>query len=347
MIFMKANKFQFTAGFFAVVFLLAVSGGSLWAGGGRESAAQSDSSGEKPLKIRIGTDSGVFSYPFRVADRQGFFKKYNIDADISTYAYGIDTINAAILGETESAQGMDYAVASRFSESNRLRIVAYVGGYGYDSSELVVHDNNIKTPADLRGKRLGVSKGTVNEYIWALLLDKFGLTAKNVEQLYFSSNAELITAYQAGHVDSIWAGSTIWSAVNEVPNNRSLGDYSLIDFKMRGYLMFDADFIAKNPAAIDQVLRALDEATEYIKANHQQTARLIYEELRIPEAGALDDIEKFQFDLRLYDEDLNHLTNVANWSIDNGLIRNRYNIRNFVDVEPLRRIFPERLRVTN
>jgi NitT/TauT family transport system substrate-binding protein len=331
----------------AVLPVLVLTGIVLIGASGCSKKTAAASAASDALTVRIGTDSGVFSYQIRVAKNQGFFEKYHIDADVSTYAYGIDTINAAILGETDAAQGMDYAVASRFSESNKLRIVAYVGGYGYNASELVVRDNSIKTPADLKGRKLGVTKGTVNEYVWGLLLKTYHLTPKDVQQVYLSSNAELIAAYYSRDVDSIWAGSTIWDAASEIPNNRSLGDYSLIDFKMRGYFMLDADFIAQHPDGAARLLKALDEANEYIKQNPKQTARLIYEELKIPETGALDDIQKFQFDLRLYQEDLDHITNVANWSIENGLIKNRYDIRDFVDIKPLQNAFPDKVTVTN
>ncbi|MDR1650355.1 MAG: hypothetical protein LBR87_01050, partial [Synergistaceae bacterium] len=63
------------------------------------------------LKIRVGADSSSFSYQFRVAEGAGIFDKYDIDAEVFTFSSGIDTLNAAILGETDSAQAADFAVA--------------------------------------------------------------------------------------------------------------------------------------------------------------------------------------------------------------------------------------------
>ena len=50
------------------------------------------------LKIRVGADSSSFSYQFRVAEGAGIFEKYDIDAEVFTFSYGIDTLNAAIRG---------------------------------------------------------------------------------------------------------------------------------------------------------------------------------------------------------------------------------------------------------
>ncbi len=55
----------------------------------------SASAASDALTIRVGADSAAFSYQFRVAKKAGIFDKYHINAEISTFSYGIDTLNAA------------------------------------------------------------------------------------------------------------------------------------------------------------------------------------------------------------------------------------------------------------
>jgi NitT/TauT family transport system substrate-binding protein len=300
---------------------------------------------EKPFVIRVGADSANFSYQFRVAKKAGIFDKYNIKAEIFTFSYGIDTINAAILGETDSAEAMDFAAASRFSDSNKLRILATITTSVPGGSHLYTRNNDIKSPADLKGKRIGVQKATANEYTWARLFEKYGLNKNEVSHVYLGSNAELLAAYQSNEIDAFWVGADVEKAILEIPSSRNLGDNSLSGYLSRGYLLLDADVIAKDPAGVERFLKALDEATTYIKEHPDETARIAYEDLKIPLDAALKSISAINYELRLSQEDLDQITDVANWSIENGLIKNRYNINDVVDLRPLRNALPGRVTV--
>ncbi|MDR1955612.1 MAG: ABC transporter substrate-binding protein [Treponema sp.] len=316
-------------------------------GGSAAASVSAVSAAESPFVIRVGVDSHPFSFQFRVAKQAGLFDQYNINADISTFSYGIDTINAAILGETDSAEAMDFAVASRFSESNKLRVLAAITTANPDGSHLYVRNNDIRSPVDFVGKKIGVQKATANEYTWARFFEKHGVDKNKVNYVYLSSNAELMAAYQANEIDAFWVSADLEKAVNEIPASRNLGNLDLTGYLQRGFLLLDADIIARNPAGVERFLKALDDATTFIKEHPEETAQIAYDDLKLPVDAALKGILAQNYELRLSQEDLDQITSVANWSIDNGLIKNRYNIRDFVDLTPLRNALPERVTVTN
>ncbi|MDR1661574.1 MAG: ABC transporter substrate-binding protein [Azoarcus sp.] len=309
-------------------------------------AAESASgTADAPLKIRLGVDSYSFSFQFRVAQGAGIFKKHGIDAEISTYSFGIDTIDAAILGQTDSAQGMDYAVASRFSESNDLRIVAYIGGPKPEGEKLYTRLPDVNSIVDLKGKTLGVKKGTVNEYIWGKVFELYGIDPKEVEQVYLGSTAELLAAYQTGEVDAFWVNAEVERAVREVSGSKRLGDLDLAKTVYRGYLLLDEKFIRANKAGIVRLLRALDEATVYISAHPKESAQIICDDLKVPKETVLETLRFYNYDVRLSGEDLDHIADVADWSVKNGLIKKQYDIRQFIHLDLLREALPEKLTV--
>jgi NitT/TauT family transport system substrate-binding protein len=240
---------------------------------------------------------------------------------------------------------MDFAVASRFSESNKLRIVATITTALPTGTYLYVRHNAIQSPADLKGRRVGVQKATSNEFLWARLLEKYGINQKEVSYVYLGSNAELLAAYQANEIDALWVNPDIEKAVNEISASRKLGDLNLAGYLQRGFLLLDADLIAKNPAGVERFLKALDEATTFIKERPEDTAQIAYDDLKLPKDAALKSIQAQNYELRLTQEDLEQITDVANWSINNGLIKNRYNIRDFVDLTPLNNALPGRVTV--
>jgi NitT/TauT family transport system substrate-binding protein len=343
---MKIRDFGYLA--LTVVFLIGIAGCSRKtpSGSGKASAEGTPASvAEKPFTVRIGADSGAFSYQFRVAERTGIFDKHNVDAEIFTFSYGIDTINAAILGETDSAEAMDFAAASRFSESNKLRIIATISTSLPTGSHFYTRHNGVNSPGDLKGKRIGVSKGTVDEYIWARFFEKYGINEKEVTQVYLSSNAELLAAYQANEIDAFRIGADIEKAVQAIPGSRNLGDQGLSGHLSIGFLLLNADIIAKDPVGVERFLKALDEATVYIKNHPEETAKIANEDLKIPVDAALRTIENHVYQLRLLKEDVDQIAKVADWSYKNGLFRNEYNIYDYVDPAPLRNALPDRVTI--
>lgn len=74
---------------------------------------------------------------------------------------------------------------------------------GEDTLWFETSDPDVKTAADLKGKRIALTKGTMQEYIWAKELEMGGLTENDVELEYFSSGGEVVTAYVSGQADAV------------------------------------------------------------------------------------------------------------------------------------------------
>lgn len=306
----------------------------------------SNSTQEK-FKIRIGADSAAFSFPFRVALEEGILKKHNIDAEITTFSYGIDTLNALILDQVDVGEAMDFAVGTRIGDNSNLQVVSFIGSPSKNGSELYVVGDDIKSPSDLAGKRIGVQKGTVNEYIWAQLLKKYNVDPNSEKMNYLQSDAELITAFTSGQLDALWVSASKKDTVLKTKDTKSLGDYSLVDFRMRGYAVLKKDFINNNREGVKQFLLALNEANEFIANNPEKTAEIAYKDLKIPKEDALKDIENYEYKVRFLKEDFDHVNNVINWSIQNGLIKKKYDFKDYLDVSLLKEALPDSVTYEN
>jgi NitT/TauT family transport system substrate-binding protein len=300
---------------------------------------------EAPLKVRIGADSASFSYQFRVAFAAGIFKKHGIDAEISTFAYGIDTVNAAILGETDTAEAMDFAAASRFSQSNKLRVVSLITVSNLDGAKLYTRNSDVKTPKDIEGKRIGVQKATANEYEWGRFFAKHGIDKNKVTQIYLGSNAELLAAYQANEIDANWVSADTEKFVLEIPESRSLGNHELSGYLQRGYLLVDEEFIKNNKEGLVRFLKAIDEATTFINEKPDETAKIANKDLKVPIDAAKKNIFAHTYYIRLLQEDVDTIRDVANWAVDNGLIKNRYDVNRVLYLEAIKEAFPDRINI--
>jgi NitT/TauT family transport system substrate-binding protein len=135
------------------------------------------------------------------------------------------------------------------------------------------------------------------------------------------------------------------SAALEVKNGRKLGNYELAGFNPRAYVLLDKDFIEKNRAAIPEYLRALDEATTFLKDRPDEAAEIIAKDLKIPVDAARQGINTYAYEIRFSQEDLKDVADVAEWSIKNGLIKNAYDVRETLYLDAIKEAFPDRVSV--
>lgn len=114
---------------------------------------------------------GAVSYMKEIAP------KYNLKIDERMFAKGTDIMPAIIAGEIDvSASGGDAAITARAAGVP----VYAVAGFSRGGARIVAQpDLGIKTIADLKGKKVGVTRGGAQELLLLAELDKHGLSASS------------------------------------------------------------------------------------------------------------------------------------------------------------------------
>ncbi|MNL16522.1 putative ABC transporter periplasmic binding protein precursor [compost metagenome] len=131
--------------------------------------------------------------------------KYGIKVTERVFAKGLDIMPAIIAGEIDvAASAADAAIAGRASG---VKIYA-VAGFAKGGARIVVRpDLNIKSVADLKGKKVGVARGGAQELLTLAELAKANLTwsdqpGKDVRIVYMAF-ADLNQALQAKNIDAM------------------------------------------------------------------------------------------------------------------------------------------------
>ncbi len=156
-----------------------------------------------PDVVRLGNLK--FVHYGAVAYMKELAPKYNLKLEEHMFAKGLDIPPAIVAGEIDiAASALDAAVAGRASG-----VPAYVvAGFAKGGVRIVVRpDLNIKSIADLKGKRVGVARGGAPELLLAAELAKFNLTwsdqpGKDV-QIFFMAFADLNQALMQKNIDAM------------------------------------------------------------------------------------------------------------------------------------------------
>ncbi|MEM5769364.1 MAG: ABC transporter substrate-binding protein [Bacillota bacterium] len=295
----------------------------------------------RPITVKIGASSTAFGIQWYVAKEQGFFKKYGIEPEIVTYAYGIDTINAALNGQVDIGEANDFPVLSRLSNGD-LKIVSFILTGKAANNKFVTRDRIISN-SELKGKKVGVPRGTVTEYIFKRYLTAHNIQENEVIKVNLTSQAEIQAAFERGDIQAAFFSGLWLEKALKVPGSTIIGSAADIPFEGRGFAVVREQFYKQNPDAVRRVLLALDEASQWISQNPEGAGEVGYKAVKLPKEGLSKEVKDNSYDIRLSQEDVKQLADVYEWSVQNNLIKGGFDLKDKILTEPLKLALPDKL----
>ena len=201
-----------------------------------------------------------------VAQDHGFFRKHGVDVSFVQVRNGPVAMSALSSGETQFHWGsVSGANLGAIAEGADL---VFVAGFINRLSGMFVANPKIKTPADLKGKSLGVNSLSGGGWIFSMLmLDYWGLVPER-DKIQFRTLGEQAVMAQGvlnGTVDASFLGYTFGKML-ESKGFRVLADSENLPIPYQGSgLMAQRSFVTSSPAAVDSVLRALLDSVAFIR----------------------------------------------------------------------------------
>jgi NitT/TauT family transport system substrate-binding protein len=170
--------------------------------------------------INLGLPTSVTSFAnadVAVAQAQGFFADEGLTVHVKNLASGVPVVQGVVGGSLDIGASSIEPVVNADAQGGGLVII---GSYADRLTVSMVTPASIRTPAELRGKRLGIQTvGAFREVMTRMVIENAGLTPSNVAYVPVSSD---------GYIGALMQGS-IQSAIlqQEQVTNVLQGDHNL------------------------------------------------------------------------------------------------------------------------
>lgn len=169
-----------------------------------------------------------------------------------------------------------------FGQSAGANIVyaAALPGNGQGEALFVKQDSPIKTIADLKGKKVGVGKGTSAHNLTVAALEKAGLQFSDIQPVYLSP-ADAAAAFASDKIDA-W---TVWDpfyAVAEVRYQPRVLARSSEVLNVNTYFVANGDFAKAHPELVSATIKALGDAAQWADKNRDKVAQALHEVTGVP-----------------------------------------------------------------
>jgi len=238
-----------------------------------------------------------------VAKDQRFFEEQGLEAEVVQVRSGPIAISALAAGDAHfySAPASGATIGAMAGGLD----VVFIAGIINKLDGYFVASPKIKTPADLKGKTLGVQ--SIGGGIWMftmMALDHWGLNPERdkIQLRVIGDQSVIAQAMTTGIVDGALLGYT-FSKIVERQGGHILADLPKenIPYQHQGILARKS-FVGGSPEVAEKSLRALTRAISFIQepTNKQAVTRSLTKWLRLPQAeGAEELYERMKI---LYDQ---------------------------------------------
>jgi NitT/TauT family transport system substrate-binding protein len=230
-----------------------------------------------------------------VAYDAGFFKKYGLDVDLVLIRSAATITAALIAGETPMIQlGGNGTIQAALQGADTVNVQTLVS---IIPQSLVVTPE-IKSPEDLKGKRVGVSRfGALSDLVIRRYLRKFGLDpAKDVTIVQVGGIPELLAAMKAGAISGGSLSPPVLTAAKKA-GFKELGDFESLDYKYPAVAIATTrSFIQRQRPTALNFLRAEIEGIHGIRTQKNFAVNVLKKYMRISDPDILE--EGYRYALR-------------------------------------------------
>ena len=267
--------------------------------------------------IVLGVYTGEYSALIWVAENRGYFRDEGLDVTIKEFETGTMAAQAMLRGEVEVATSAEFVAVNNIFSDSSIRIISTITSI--KSIDIIARqDHGIKNPADLRNKKIAVPKGSIAEYYLGkfLLINNLGLS--DVQIIYLQP-APLVEALTKGEVDAV----AIWDRF-AYDLKTALGQNGVVwtpSIGQNWYLALLASNATINtrPGALENLLRALIKAEDFIEKNPEKAQTIVAERLKLQMPYLQYSWSKTTFTVSLEQTLLLMMEDQGRWMIQNKL----------------------------
>jgi NitT/TauT family transport system substrate-binding protein len=237
------------------------------------------------MRISYGGTSG-YNVPIWVTAEAGLFKKHGLHGELIMISGASQSMQAMVANETQVANTSGSAPINAKLQGADAVIIATsydLIPYGF------VVNKDIRTPADLKGKKIAISRfGGITELAVKLAVEKFGLSQKDVTIIQAGPDAQRIPAVASGAVAaSVLAPPGLFAATAQ--GLRVLADLGDLGAKYPTSSFFVMrPYLERHRASIKQFVMALIEGLHVYTTDKNFSMRVMqkYTKLNDPEIAS-------------------------------------------------------------
>jgi len=194
---------------------------------------------------------------------------------------------------------------------------------------IVPEGSSVHSSKDLKGKKVAVTLGSIGHRILDLFLTENGYTMDDIEAMNMPSS-DIKNAIEAKRVDAAIIWEPWISTIEKGGFGRQIATTEGLKRNVNPTVATTA-FIDKYPEVTQRIVNVYKEALKWVKENPEEAAKIVAKESGFDEAIIAKAMKDEDYIVEITEEAITSMEDTTKFLLDNGVVRNSINIRDFID----------------
>lgn len=285
---------------------------------------------------------------FWIARDRQFFENNGIDITLRKYDTGAASLGGVLNGEADITVGMSEFPVVRMAFQHESMVILGNANKGEFIYLIGRKDREIDLPADLRGKTIGVARGTIAEFYLGRFLELNGMTMNDIDLIDLKTPAEWVDAVARGDVDVVVTAQPEADKAREQLGANGFFWPAQSGQFMHGLMLSTGEWANNHPELVVKFLESIARAEDYARHNPEEAKAIVQKELALDPEYMETVWAQNQFSLSLEQSLILAMEDEARWMIGNNLTAEK-TVPNFLDyiyADGLKSVKPGSVRIS-
>jgi NitT/TauT family transport system substrate-binding protein len=227
------------------------------------------------VAVAVGGKAGFYYLPLTIAEQLGYFKAEGLDVEISDFAGGARSLQALVGGSADIVNGAYEHTINMQSKNQFIQSFVLMGrapqiAMGVSTKGMPGY----KSPADLRGRKIGVTApGSSTNMVANLVLSRAGVKPSEVSFVGVGTSAGALAALRSGQIDAMSNIDPVMTMLEQkgdvkiITDTRTLkGTHEVFGGPMPAACFYTHnEFVQKNPNTCQALANAVVHALKWLQ----------------------------------------------------------------------------------
>jgi NitT/TauT family transport system substrate-binding protein len=231
--------------------------------------------------VRLGFSAWPGWFPWQVSQDEKIFTDNKVSVDLKWFDGYLDSISALTAGQLDAnSQTLGDTLASIAGGADQVVVLTNDNSTGNDK---IIVSKDIKTVADLKGKKVAAEEGTVDHFLLLQGLKKAGLTAKDIKFVPLETG-KAAAAFVAKQVDAVAVFAPFTTQALKLEGSKEL--FSSKDFpgSISDHLVFNRKFVTEHPDKVQAMVDSWFATLAKMSADPAGTSKILIKRAGVTES---------------------------------------------------------------
>lgn len=295
----------------------------------------------EPESITFGTwqvDMIGLSY---IGEDRGFFAENGINVTMRDYESGAKAVQGMENKEVNISASAEYPFVIKAFKNKNISIIGCIDKFQIQYC-VGRKDRGINDVSDLKGKKIGLSRGTIAEFYLGRFLNLHGMSIQDVI-LIDVPTSQFVDAIANGSVDALdisniyvdQIADRLGSDINIWPSQSGQPGYWVLAGR--------SDWIAGHPETINRFLKSIGQAEQYAIDHPAEAKAIVQKRMNYTDATMAAIWPDHQYSLTLDQSLVTAMEDEGRWMIKNNLTTEKTipDFRDYIYTKGLEEVKPE------